>query len=438
MRNNTFAQVNGAKSSHKTGRKSSQRIKASRDGIIISPVFPYKKKKMMRNNSDSASRRTAPSVSSSPCKKLKISSKGRSSRSILRKKKRQQKPKITITKISTTTQLETRILVALTTGTSQINLPSPPREPVAVEASKFTGIDEKLFDADFWCGNLAADLVIPQITQESRFPGLLLQDAQPSADVVDYSSGVIQKMLNKETQMKVNPTFLDWQAHVTENLRAQIVDSFIYCAFHLGLKDEAIHLAVQIIDRVMTAFRIQQHRLRSLVFAAIHIAAKCVESRSPHVADYIRVLRTDLAREQVLRMEAVILNALTFDFGFPTSFLFAKAWIYHSGFEHDAVFVHMVRYLLELSLLQMAMLSFSPSKIAASAIMLACECFGIKDRPLTWEYSMSDLSDCMQRLRTAASRAHSDPQFRIVHSKYKQQIHDQVSLTASGIFHLTP
>lgn len=77
-------------------------------------------------------------------------------------------------------------------------------------------------------------------------------------------------------------------------------------------------------------------------------------------------------------MEGKILNALKFNVTTSSPYLFLKRYakLLHNC---DSKTWYMARYLLELSLIEYAMLKYTPSNIAASAIYLAAKIFKYKN-----------------------------------------------------------
>ena len=68
-------------------------------------------------------------------------------------------------------------------------------------------------------------------------------------------------------------------------------------------------------------------------------------------------------------MECHILTTLDFDFTFPTSFRFLERYVKITGEDREIMFYSL--FLIELSLVDIQMLRYTPSVIAASALYLA-------------------------------------------------------------------
>eukprot|EP00301_Raphidiophrys_heterophryoidea_P026444 c9133_g1_i2.p1 GENE.c9133_g1_i2~~c9133_g1_i2.p1 ORF type:complete len:452 (-),score=129.61 c9133_g1_i2:358-1656(-) len=286
----------------------------------------------------------------------------------------------------------------------------------------------------FFRGELTPDVKLPLSPQMSTsLYGLSIQDDSHESQEMELKLSSLQVKFIKERRLRINASHLSSQPHVTSNIRAYMIDMFVFLVTSLQMKEETIHLASQIVDRVLTLFRVQNHNINELGIGAMHVAAKYVETTLPRIENYPLVLQLQCPRRRVLRMEEVILNAISFELGFPTSLSFAMAWTDLAGLAQDSVFVNMIHYLLELSLIEERMLEYLPSMVAASAIVLSCQAFQITDRPMEWEWqnTTASFASCSSLLRSLVARAPSSQRFRVVYARFTHPIHDQVALTAS-------
>lgn len=103
---------------------------------------------------------------------------------------------------------------------------------------------------------------------------------------------------------------------------------------------------------------------------AMLIASKYEEIWAPEVRDFVYISDRAYTKEQILAMEKLILNTLKFDLTVPTPNTFLCRFLKAAGSKEKLLAMH-AAYLVELSMPDYGMLKFSPSEIAASAVVVA-------------------------------------------------------------------
>jgi cyclin B len=103
--------------------------------------------------------------------------------------------------------------------------------------------------------------------------------------------------------------------------------------------------------------------------AALFIACKYEEVYSvPHVRDLVYVCDNAYSKEDILRTEGEIIEALEFDLVGVSSYMILDFYSQH--FKMEMRNLMLARYLIELGILEYTMLKFEKNMIAASAIYL--------------------------------------------------------------------
>ncbi|CDF37309.1 unnamed protein product [Chondrus crispus] len=193
------------------------------------------------------------------------------------------------------------------------------------------------------------------------------------------------------------------QCDITIKMRAILVDWLVDVHEKFKLLPQTLHLTINIIDRFLAVKPVLRKKLQLVGVTAMFIASKYEEIYAPEVADYVYISDRAYQREEILAMEAVILNDLRFDVTVPSSLTFLqrclKAAHVDVGCEVDN-HRHIATYLVELSLQDSSMLKYRPSVRAAAAVSLAAKlCY----LPLVWSRTMcfcsggwtkEDLRDC--------------------------------------------
>ena len=109
------------------------------------------------------------------------------------------------------------------------------------------------------------------------------------------------------------------------------------------------------------------------------IASKYEEIYPPDLRDFVYVTDKAYTKKEILKMEGDILKELNFNVTVSSSYIFLQR--YSKLMNSDEKTYMMARYLLELSLIEYAMIKYTPSNIAASAVYLAGKIFKVKN---TW------------------------------------------------------
>jgi cyclin B len=99
------------------------------------------------------------------------------------------------------------------------------------------------------------------------------------------------------------------------------------------------------------------------------IAAKFEEIYPPQINDFVYVTDKAYTKENIVKMEVIMLNALDFKICRPTPLHFLDRYQLVNGCTEDHR--SLAQYLLELSLVDYNMLKYSPSRMAAASILLS-------------------------------------------------------------------
>jgi len=188
-----------------------------------------------------------------------------------------------------------------------------------------------------------------------------------------------------------------------------------------SLLAETQFLAVQLLDRLLSIKEVSKARIQLIGISALVIAAKFEETRVPCLDDFIWISADAFSREEVLRVEKIMLGALDWDLTLPTPLHFLRR--FSKAARSDSVTHTLSKYLTELSLPEYKMLRFVPSMVAASAVYLARKMTNktpIWNKTLQYytQYAEEDLEECVELLNDCHGNP-SDPKFfKAVVKKY--------------------
>ncbi|GFR65181.1 cyclin-A2-like [Elysia marginata] len=290
--------------------------------------------------------------------------------------------------------------------------------------------------------NINDNLVHPHaplapVRLENRFSETpMLEDGQivekPDEHGLDpYFSDIYDYMRSIECKFRPASDYMNRQIDVSTSMRNILVDWLVEVGEEYKLHRETLFLAVSYIDRFLSVVGVHRPKLQLVGTACMLIAAKYEEIYPPDVAEFVYITDDTYTRNQVIKMESVILKLLEFRLAVPTVTWFCERFL--EVIQPSDRCRNLAHFLTELSLIEIEdYLEFPPSEIAASAIVLARSTVG---EGLPWpacakntsHYSLNDLEPCVSLLFKHYSRKDNLAQQAVV-EKYKQEKFGSVSL----------
>ena len=160
------------------------------------------------------------------------------------------------------------------------------------------------------------------------------------------------------------------------------------------------------------------------------LASKYEEIYAPECRDFVYISDRAYTREQILQMEAKMLQTLGFHLTAPSAFVFLKRMLklgstYYTSTPSTKTAL-LATYLVELTLQEYSFLKFPASTVAASALYLALGTLGAKQcawgpELQSW-YSEEDLRPCVRELHELHVKHFGCAcTLRAVHRKYSQE-----------------
>ena len=201
-------------------------------------------------------------------------------------------------------------------------------------------------------------------------------------------------------------------------------------AFSIGISNSALFHAVQLLDRSGIALSCKK---LLPAMAALWLASKYENLFHPSSSLILQLSHTQTySKDELHKQELAILSAVGHRLSLPTVDTFMCFYI--SRMLYCKKLYLCASYLAELSLLDTQMLSYLPSKVAASVyvlgMMIASKCCTIKDIVLVTGYKMRVITPIIRRiahLHQAASRCDKPS---IISIKYMDQEFGCVSMIA--------
>lgn len=222
------------------------------------------------------------------------------------------------------------------------------------------------------------------------------------------ASDIYMHLREAETRKRPATDFLEkMQKDVNPSMRAILIDWLVEVAEEYRLVPDTLYLTVNYIDRYLSGNEINRQRLQLLGVACMLIAAKYEEICAPQVEEFCYITDNTYFKDEVLDMEASVLNYLKFEMTAPTPKCFLRRFVRVAQVCDEDPALHLeflANYVAELSLLEYSLLAYPPSLVAASAVFLSK--FILQPTKCPWnstlahytQYKASELCDCVKAL----------------------------------------
>jgi hypothetical protein len=188
-----------------------------------------------------------------------------------------------------------------------------------------------------------------------------------------YAQEIYDYLQKRECLNGPSTEYMNIQPDLNYKMRAILVDWLVSVHLKFKLVPETLFLSVNILDRYLSLRSIKRQDLQLVGISAMLIASKYEEIYPPELKDFVYLTDKAYDKDQVRRMECEILSVLEFQVTIPSTWRFLERYARIS--ELDEISLCLAKYMIELPLLEYAMLKYAPSLIAASAVFLAMKIF---------------------------------------------------------------
>lgn len=185
----------------------------------------------------------------------------------------------------------------------------------------------------------------------------------------EYVGEIFEYLKELEVQTMPNPHYMDHQEELDWRMRGILVDWLIEVHARFRLLPETLFVAVNIVDRFLSAEVVALSRLQLVGVTAIFIASKYEEVLPPHVAHFSSLADETFTQNEILDAERHILATLNYDMSYPNPMNFLRR--ISKADKYDVRTRTMGKYLIEISLVDHRFLCYKQSHIAAAAMYLA-------------------------------------------------------------------
>ncbi|KAF2667720.1 A/B/D/E cyclin [Microthyrium microscopicum] len=245
---------------------------------------------------------------------------------------------------------------------------APQVESVKVEVKSQVKLETIVDEVDVDVRSDTEDAVEP-IMEEDEIADLDAEDLDDPLMVAEYVNEIFDYLKELELQTMPNPNYMENQDDLEWQMRGILVDWLLEVHTRFRLLPETLFLAVNIIDRFLSAKVVQLDRLQLVGVTAMFIASKYEEVLSPHVSNFRHVADDGFTEEEILSAERFILTALNYDLSYPNPMNFLRR--ISKADNYDVQTRTLGKYLLEISCLDHRFIGHPPSRIAAASMYMA-------------------------------------------------------------------
>ncbi|KAK6100386.1 Cyclin N-terminal domain family protein [Brugia pahangi] len=301
-----------------------------------------------------------------------------------------------------------------------------------ISANELRPDDEMVFVVDSVSNNVRrAFKSVPDISsQAATTSSSIIYTTEEHEDRVRtdpvYDADIYLYMRYRELKLCPSGDFLEFQEEICGEVRYLLVEWICDSAREFNLSTESLHMAVSIVDRVLNTLQCPREKLQLLGAAALLLAAKFEEIYPPEVKEFARITAYTFHETEIIRMERIVFARVEYQLLAPTSWWFASRLV---RMAHVPRIIYcMMRYLLELALLDHTFLDFRPSVIGAASFFLSNVIFKSDYLLLTTETDIG-VNELRSPARKMLELFHEVPNkdYCSVFEKYATEKYEQVS-----------
>jgi cyclin B len=222
---------------------------------------------------------------------------------------------------------------------------------------------------------------------------------------------------------------MDSQTDINGRMRAILIDWLVEVHLKYRLRPETLFLTVNLLDRYLSLTQVPRKLLQLVGVVAMLVASKFEEISPPEVHDLVYVTDSAYTKEEIMSMECSMLMVLNFQVVVPTALNFLERLQRINCC--DGAHKELAQYLVELALLDVRMIRYVPSHLAAAVLLLSNLLLG---RRPAWpsimvqhsRYVEPSLQLCVEELR-ALLEAVPTNSMQAVRKKYALSEHQFVA-----------
>lgn len=252
-------------------------------------------------------------------------------------------------------------------------------------------------------------------------------DAGDPLMVHEYAVDIFEYLLEIEPKSMPNYKYMEFQEHLSWTKRDMLNDWLIEVHQKFQLLPETFYLAINLIDRFLSAKIVQLDKLQLVGITCMFLASKYEEVMSPHVSNF-SYLAQEYTDDEILAAERFVLETIGFSLSYPNPMNFLRR--ISKADSYDMQTRTLGKYLLEISSVDHEFMKWPPSLCAAAAMYFARL---ILDRGV-WDVTLVKYSGYTEEEITPVFEAliryctTKEPRHEAFHTKYASRKYMKASL----------
>ncbi|XP_042368380.1 G2/mitotic-specific cyclin-B3 isoform X2 [Plectropomus leopardus] len=271
---------------------------------------------------------------------------------------------------------------------------------------------------------------VPAHLQRQKIPEEFDIDSENSEDCYmcpEYAKDIFDYLKKREEKF-VLCNYMPKQPSLNAEMRAILIDWLVEVQENFELYHETLYLAVKMADHYLSKTPVHREMLQLVGSTAMLIASKFEERSPPCVDDFLYICDDAYKREELISMEANILQALSFDINIPIPYRFLRRYAKCVSAGMDTL--TLARYYCEMSLMEMELVPERGSLLASACLLMALvtKDLGGWSPILQFHsgYQTSDLAPVVRKLYEMLL-APPDDKLRAIRNKYSHKVFFEVA-----------
>jgi G2/mitotic-specific cyclin 1/2 len=170
---------------------------------------------------------------------------------------------------------------------------------------------------------------------------------------------------------------MDSQKDLAWKMRGILTDWLIQVHTRFRLLPETLYLAVNIIDRFLSARVVSLAKLQLVGITCMFLAAKVEEIVAPSATNFLYCADSSYTEAEILQAEKYILKTLEWNMGYPNPIHFLRR--VSKADEYNVQARTVAKYFLEIVCVEWRLIAAPPSLLAAASMWLARFVLGKED-----------------------------------------------------------
>jgi cyclin B len=216
----------------------------------------------------------------------------------------------------------------------------------------------------------------------------------------EYAHDIFNYHRQVEGRYAPSATYMSRQSDINERMRAILIDWLVEVHLKFKLEKDTLFLTVHLIDRLLQLKAVKRQKLQLVGVTAMLIASKYEEIYAPEVRDFVYISDNAYTNDEILAMEALMLNAFQFRITTPSILSFLSRFTKIMG--ADSTVSRLSQYFAESMLQEYSMLRYPASTIAAASVAVARKTIGKTywnaNLEKLGQYTEQDLAPCISEI----------------------------------------